>query len=304
MVPLSAALLRQHDDACNGAVIALLSNNDDFKRLAESEGTAIMRRDKEDEEKLREGIEIAKSRGILKSDSSPPPAPLQRIDMASTSTQEAAEKIASMLPGREGNIIVIHGLSGTGKGSTVKKLQGLLPRCVAWSNGNVFRSYTYLILEELQGEVSNELLTSELLQQVERQVKFEEIASGEFDIVLNGKTRVRDIENTLLKTPALNSAVPTVARQMQGEVIRFATVAVEKLRATGYNVILEGRTQTLNYIRTPLRFELVLSDPTLLGQRRAAQRVMAIALESLRDRLDVATVKDAEMAVLDALSKL
>ena len=43
-------------------------------------------------------------------------------------------------------------------------------------------------------------------------------------------------------------------------------------------VLLEGREQTVNYVRSPYRFELVLSHPELIGQRRAAQRIMALAM--------------------------
>jgi hypothetical protein len=43
-----------------------------------------------------------------------------------------------------GAVIVLCGLSGTGKGTTVDKLKEKLPNCVTWSNGNVFRSLTLL----------------------------------------------------------------------------------------------------------------------------------------------------------------
>ena len=43
-----------------------------------------------------------------------------------------------------GCVLVLQGLSGTGKGTTVAKLQAALPSCVSWSNGNVFRSLTLL----------------------------------------------------------------------------------------------------------------------------------------------------------------
>ena len=34
---------------------------------------------------------------------------------------------------------------------------------------------------------------------------------------------------------------------------------------------MEGRSQTLDYVRTPHRFELTLPDPSVIGQRRAAR---------------------------------
>lgn len=52
--------------------------------------------------------------------------------------------------------------------------------------------------------------------------------------------------------------------------------------ADGIVVLLEGREQTVNYVRTPLRFILTLSDGSLIGKRRAAQRIMAAALDDVK----------------------
>ncbi|KEG13262.1 hypothetical protein DQ04_01121170 [Trypanosoma grayi] len=302
MTRFSPALLRQQDDVCSAAVADFLRGNDQFKRLAASEGEAIIQRDKEDNEKLAVGIDIAKAKGILSGN--PDVGEVKRINVAGLTAQQVTEEVLRHLPSKEGNIIVIQGLSGTGKGTTVGKLQKLLPRCVTWSNGNVFRSYTYLCVEALKGDVRPEQLTPKLLSAVEKQVKFEKLDSGEFDIVLNGNVRVGDIQNTLLKTPEISAAVPTVAQQTQGEVIRFAAAAVAQLSRAGHNVILEGRAQTLDHIRTPLRFELVIDDVSLLGQRRAAQRVMAKAVSDMKDHLDGATEAQVEAALLKAAAEM
>ena len=42
--------------------------------------------------------------------------------------------------------------------------------------------------------------------------------------------------------------------------INFVQSALQQMTADGWSVLLEGRKQTLDYIRTPHRFELVLSD--------------------------------------------
>lgn len=52
----------------------------------------------------------------------------------------------------------------------------------------------------------------------------------------------------------------------------------------GIFVLLEGREQTVNYVRTPLRFTLTMSDMTLIGKRRAAQRLAAGALSVVGDK--------------------
>ena len=72
------------------------------------------------------------------------------------------------------------------------------------------------------------------------------------------------------------------AKMTQGEVVSFAAAAADAMRADGMNVLMEGRAQTLNYVRTPHRFELTLSDPMIIGYRRAAQRMMALATEKLK----------------------
>ncbi len=64
----------------------------------------------------------------------------------------------------------------------------------------------------------------------------------------------------------------------------------------GLFVLLEGREQTVNYVRTPFRFILELSDPSLIGKRRAAQRLMADALEKVPEEAS----EEEILAALDA----
>jgi len=72
----------------------------------------------------------------------------------------------------------------------------------------------------------------------------------------------------------------SLAKSKKGEVILFAAKAVETMGADGLVVLLEGREQTVNYVRTPHRFSLILSDESLIGKRRAAQRLMGAAVEA------------------------
>ena len=101
-----------------------------------------------------------------------------------------------------------------------------------------------------------------------------------FDVRIEGlgiKAMVSSVANTLLKEPKVGKNIPTVAKVTQGEVISFAAKCAETMRKAGCNVLMEGRAQTLNYVRTPHRFELTLSKPLLIGNRRAAQRMVAAA---------------------------
>ncbi|XQJ27669.1 hypothetical protein NXY56_003672 [Leishmania guyanensis] len=295
-------ILREQDDVCSSCVLALLKDNADFQSLSKSEGEDILKRDNEDAEKLSDGIRIAIRKGILSG--KPDVSPVTKLNVVGLSAQEVTDKIMAALPSKNGNVIVLQGLSGTGKGTTVSKLKDALPKCITWSNGNIFRSYTYLCNEVLsaQGkEITRENLTDELLSLVEKRITFLKCEDGIFRTMLDGTTRVEDVQNTLLKTPLINSKVPTVAQQTQGEVIRFGTGAVKQLSADGYNVILEGRSQTLDYISTPLRFELVIPDVAALGQRRAAQRVMAKALEMVANGTPDEEIRNVLQKAVEAL---
>ncbi|KAK7194521.1 hypothetical protein NESM_000369300 [Novymonas esmeraldas] len=295
-------VLRQQDDVCSSYVLSLLADNDTFKRLSSSEGEDIIKRDNEDADKLSDGIRIAVRKGILSGQ--PDVTPVSKVNVVGLTAQDVTDKIVAALPSKTGNVIILQGLSGTGKGTTVSKLKDALPKCVTWSNGNVFRSYTHLCNEVLaaQGkEITADTLTDALLAEVEKRVTFVRNDDGTFATMIDGTTSVADLQNTALKTPLISAKVPTVAQQTQGEVIRFAAGAVRQLSADGYNVILEGRSQTLDYIASPLRFELVIPDVAVLGQRRAAQRVMAKALEMVSDGADDGEVDSAVFKAVESL---
>jgi len=128
---------------------------------------------------------------------------------------------------------------------------------------------------------------------------------GAFDIAIEGhglSLLVSEVANTILKEPKVGKNIPTVAKMTQGEVVGFAAAAAEAMRADGMNVLMEGREQTLNYVRSPHRFELVLSEPLTIGERRAAQRLMGAALEALQ-KADAATA-DVKATLDSALAKL
>merc|ERR1719152_816431 len=98
---------------------------------------------------------------------------------------------------------------------------------------------------------------------------------------LGVRARVSEVANTMLKGKAVGANIPTVAAKTQGEVIGFAAAACSRMCADGMNVILEGRAPTLAYVRSPHRFELTLRDTAVIGQRRAAQRLVGLAAAAL-----------------------
>lgn len=288
------------------------------------EGDLIRRRDKEDEKKLQLGIDYAKKEGIL--DQNFVPEPYVIIDALGKSSDYVSDIIinytAARIQANEetgttsnndfGHVIVITGLSGTGKGSVVDIIREKLSKTQqvdTWSNGNIFRSLTLLAVTWCEKRLpdgafdAQKALTKENIQSFMAMLTFGKF-NGKFDTRIQGlglDLLVSEIENTILKQPKISKTIPTVAEITQGEVILFAASAIQVMREGGITLVLEGREQTVNYVRTPFRFSLTLSDETLIGKRRAAQRLMAAALGSLQvgaSDEDVAQVLYKELAKL------
>lgn len=260
-----------------------------FDAFAKAEMDDILKRDAEDDEKLAAGISMAVQKGVL--EANPKLEALNRVDVLGKTAEAVAGEIIRALGDApsKGCVLVLQGLSGTGKGTTCTKLQQQLPRCTSWSNGNVFRSLTLLAVtrcEQSGTAFGPSVLTPAFLAELVACLSFGKYGpGGAFDIRIKGyglEMLVSQVANTALKEPKVGKNIPTVAKMTQGEVVSFAAAAADAMRADGMNVLMEGRAQTLNYVRTPHRFELTLSDPMIIGYRRAAQRMMALATEKLK----------------------
>ena len=70
-----------------------------------------------------------------------PPPQYVEIDVIGKSPDDVCNVITTHLgdAANTGCVIVLCGLSGTGKGTTMAKLNSILPNTITWSNGNVFR---------------------------------------------------------------------------------------------------------------------------------------------------------------------
>lgn len=177
---------------------------------------------------------------------------------------------------------------------------------VCWSNGNVFRSVTLLAVtwceqqDDCNGFDPARALTKENLTSFMQMLEFGKF-NGRFDTKITGlglDLLVSEVQNTALKDPKVSKNIPTVAEVTQGEVVLFASDAIKKMGEDGIFVLLEGREQTVNYVRTPLRFTLTLSDMSLIGKRRAAQRLAAGALGEVKEDAsedDIAKVLDGQL---------
>ncbi len=315
-------LVKQNADTSN-AIIEHWKDAPAFAFLANKEGDLTIQRDNEDAIKLEKGIDFAKAKGVI--DPNYIPERYVTLDVLGKTPDTVADEILKTI--KEGNssssngsdnrgsVIVLCGLSGTGKGTTVSKLRHKLEeeegkKVVTWSNGNIFRSVTLLAVtwceqqQETDGSFDKDkALTKDNLQLFMSMLSFGKF-NGKYDTRIHGlglDMLISEVENTELKSPKVSKNIPTVAEVTQGEVILFAADAVETMGKDGLFVLLEGREQTVNYVRTPFRFTLILSDESLIGKRRAAQRVMAAALTKLSD---TATDEDVGNALEECLNEM
>ena len=305
------SLLKTQNADTSNALIEELKTSDAFAAFSKSEGDLIIGRDAEDAEKLQVGIDYAKDKGVIDPDFVP--EPYVTIDVLGKSPDDVSDEIIGFVNESKqegsGSVIVLCGLSGTGKGTTVTKLSDKLAadrQVVCWSNGNIFRSVTLLAATwceqqaDCDGFDAKKALTKENLASFMTMLSFDKF-DGKFDTRINGlgiDVLVSDVQNTMLKESKVAKNIPTVAEVTQGEVITFAAEAINIMSADGVSILLEGREQTVNYVLTPLRFILTLSDETLIGKRRAAQRLMAAALASLEEDASDGEVKTALNAAL------
>lgn len=238
--PPSLDLLRQQNAATSSAIIDYLADHTDFLKLAAYEGHLTVTRDAEDDAKLAQGIALAQSKGVIDPDFVP--EPYQEIDVLGQTPDQVADTILAAVQQIEqqsgpdqtttGKIIVLVGLSGTGKGTTVTKLREKLlsqsndgDNVVTWSNGNIFRAVTLLAVtwcaqnnNHTEDDISA-ALTPQHLAEFMPMLSFEKNASdGHYDTHIQGlglDLWVSQIQNTELKAPAVSKYIPTVAEVTQ-----------------------------------------------------------------------------------------
>mmetsp|Transcript_5032 Transcript_5032/g.15804 ORF Transcript_5032/g.15804 Transcript_5032/m.15804 type:complete len:321 (-) Transcript_5032:370-1332(-) len=300
---VSWPVLEAQNASTTAALIERLSGEPWFEAFARAEGEAILARDAEDAEKLEAGIAQSVARGVLRKRAFEPQ--YTEIDVLGKTPDQVCDVILAKVPVERGAVVVLCGLSGTGKGTTVATLQRRLAKAARWSNGDCFRALTWLACTwcEQHGVTDvAEALTPENVATFVRMLSFEKTREGSWDLRVHGlgiSARVSQVANTALKAPRISRNVPTVSHKAQGEVVLFANEAVAKLKNAGRVVLLEGRRATVNYIDSPFRFVLTISDTDLLGKRRAAQRLAAALLDHFRDKRPPPSERDILRKALD-----
>ena len=285
---LDAATLECQDATTSAAVIDELSSDPGFMRLSTFEGDAIVARDEEDAQKLQKGVDASVAAGVLPK--LEPPPTYQVIDVLGKTPDDVCDAILKHMgdAASKGGVLVLCGLSGTGKGTTVSRLQARLGegKTKCWSNGDVFRSLTLLAAtwrEKNYNPNWDKTLTPKNVADFMGMLEFGKF-EGAWDIRVKGlgiDCLVSKVKNTTLKAPLVAKSIPTVAERTQGEVVKFAASAAQQMGDSGLVVLLEGREATVNYIPSPYRYTLTMSDRAVLGQRRAAQRLAAAVLKDV-----------------------
>jgi hypothetical protein len=182
-------LFAQNADTSSG-IISILEGDPAFTALSKFEGDLIYNRDMEDDTKLAVGIKIGVDRGSIPAD--PNNDPYLVIDVLGKSPQDVADIILAHIGDHatEGALVVMCGLSGTGKGTTATLLASILPNCVTWSNGNIFRSITLLAVAWCEQNGMEEFdatraLTDDNIRSFMEMLSFEKI-NGQWEVVING----------------------------------------------------------------------------------------------------------------------
>ena len=115
---LSYSLLSEQNANTTTAIITHFANNPSFLALSSAEGKQILERDEEDAQKLQKGIEYAKSKGVI--DPNFVAEDYITVDVLGKSPDDVADEILGKVRAQEGEggVVVLVGLSGTGKVST------------------------------------------------------------------------------------------------------------------------------------------------------------------------------------------
>lgn len=116
---LSYALLQQQSADTSNALMNHWLDSTDFQKLAEYEGNMTVARDNEDAKKLQIGIDYAKQKGVI--DPNFVPDPYVKIDVLGKTPAQVADEIIATVQKEQsqgGSVIVLCGLSGTGKVKT------------------------------------------------------------------------------------------------------------------------------------------------------------------------------------------
>lgn len=252
-------------------LLELFQENPSFIKFAQEQFDSLRNRDIKDESMLSAGIKIAKIQGLQKPDV--PINKWKKFSVDGRDPPEIAQLILYEIKQPKGNVIAISGKSGVGKGTIVQELAQSIENSIIWSNGDLFRALTYLARKYYPKECDAGELQTIPLEKLSSEIQI--TSKGNVHMILNGrKLNLNEIKITELKNPQVEALVPQIANISQKIVIELANNLFHLNDSQNY--IIEGRHQTLDYIYSDFRFELIMEDELLIGKRRAAQKLLAM----------------------------
>ena len=114
---ISYDTLKQQNADTSNSIIEHWASSEAFGKLAKFEGDLTVNRDQEDADKLQVGIDYAKEKGVI--DPKYVPEPYVNLDVLGKTPDQVAMEILATVDknsqGGAGGVIVLCGLSGTGK---------------------------------------------------------------------------------------------------------------------------------------------------------------------------------------------
>ena len=116
---ITLELLKKQNAETSNALMEYWKDSKSFDTLASREGSLTLKRDEEDGIKLQIGIDYAKSKNVI--DPNYVPEPYVEIDVLGKTPDQVADAILDHVEKKEsgntgsGSVIVLCGLSGTGK---------------------------------------------------------------------------------------------------------------------------------------------------------------------------------------------
>jgi hypothetical protein len=119
IMTISYATLKEENATTSNSIISHYAENESFARLAKYEGDMTVARDTEDANKLQKGIAFAQQKGVL--DPKYKPEPYTELDVLGKTPDQVADQIIAQVESNskkgsaKGSVIVLCGLSGTGK---------------------------------------------------------------------------------------------------------------------------------------------------------------------------------------------
>lgn len=114
---ISYDILKKQNAETSNSIIEHWASSEAFAKLAKFEGDLTVTRDQEDADKLQVGIDYAKEKGVI--DPKYVPEPYVNLDVLGKTPEQVATEILDTVSQNSqsaaGSVIVLCGLSGTGK---------------------------------------------------------------------------------------------------------------------------------------------------------------------------------------------